>query len=248
MDNAQTRSRRRETRDQSPGESSADDVAAGSDREETKRRRTSWSHQKNFTPQRASPNKRQYDESDSPGEVAGDADEYWHDSHSSSRRRSPSPIDRPTPIERNHEDRSPDESDALSEDRREREEHNHHSSRDDLSNRSSTPVPPTNANPPPPSKPESLNYKEKYVLKAHLRGVSTVQFSPDCSMIASGGMSFFPQLFMPQLLITSSQRLRRRHQGLGNSNRQTHIHIRRPSLRYLDIGLESGWRVDCIRV
>ncbi|KAJ5987971.1 hypothetical protein N7481_003181 [Penicillium waksmanii] len=187
MDNAQTRSRRRETRDQSPVESSADELAAGSDREETKRRRTSWSHQKNFTPQRASPNKRQYDESDSPGEVAGDADEYWHDSHSGSRRRSPSPIDRPTPIERSHEDRSPDESDALSEDRREREEHNHHSSRDDISNRSSTPVPPANATPPPAPKPESLNYKEKYVLKAHLRGVSTVQFSPDCSMIASGG-------------------------------------------------------------
>jgi hypothetical protein len=109
-------------------------------------------------------------------------------------------------------------------------------------------VPPTNATTPPPSKPESLNYKEKYVLKAHLRGVSTVQFSPDCSMIASGGMSFLPQFFMPQLLITSSQRLRRRHQGLGNSNRQTYIHIRRPSRRYIYIGLESGWRVDCIRI
>lgn len=187
MDNAQTRSRRRETRDQSPVESS--DELAGSDREE-KRRRTSWSHEKNFTPQRANPNKRQYDESDSPGEVGGDREEYWHDSHSQSRRRSPSPIDRPSPIERSHEDRSAEESDALSEGSRERDEHNRHASRDDSSNRSPAPVPPANATPPPAAKPESLNYKEKYVLKAHLRGVSTVQFSPDCSMIASGGMSF----------------------------------------------------------
>ena len=53
-----------------------------------------------------------------------------------------------------------------------------------------SPVQPVAEKPAPPSKPETLNYKEKYVLKAHLRGVSTVQFSPDCSMIASGGMLF----------------------------------------------------------
>lgn len=46
-----------------------------------------------------------------------------------------------------------------------------------------TPVPP-----PPPPKPERLNYKEKFLLRGHLRGVSAVQFSPDGSMIASGGM------------------------------------------------------------
>lgn len=57
---------------------------------------------------------------------------------------------------------------------------------DDMSDRSSTPVPSVEA----PVKPERLNYKEKFVLRGHLRGVSAVQFSPDCSMIASGSMYF----------------------------------------------------------
>lgn len=37
-------------------------------------------------------------------------------------------------------------------------------------------------------KPERLNYKEKFFIKAHVRGVSAVKFSPDGSMICSGGM------------------------------------------------------------
>lgn len=245
MENALSRTRRRQSRGQSPAESS-DELPAGSEREETKRRRTSWS-QKNSTPQRrtTTSNKRQYDESDSPGEVAGEEEDYWHGSNSHSRP-SPSPIDRPTPIERSHEDRSLDESDALSEDRREREEHNHHPSRDDVSDRISTPVPPANETPPPTPKPESLNYKEKYVLKAHLRGVSTVQFSPDCSMIASGGMSFFTWFTVLQSLIIFFPRLRRRHQGLGDPHRQTYLHIRGPPRRNLNSGLEPGRRVDCL--
>lgn len=184
---AQSRSRRRETRAQSPAESSSDELATGSDRGEAQRRRTSWSQQKNFTPRRATPNKRQYDESESSDELAVDAHDYWHSSRP--RRRSPSPINRPTPTERIHQDRSADESDALSEDRLERHGDNHRSARDDMSDRSPTPAPPAAAVPQPPPKPEHLNYKEKYVLKAHLRGVSTVQFSPDCTMIASGGVS-----------------------------------------------------------
>ncbi|KAL2012056.1 hypothetical protein VTN00DRAFT_4774 [Thermoascus crustaceus] len=47
-----------------------------------------------------------------------------------------------------------------------------------------TPTPPP---PPPPPKPERLNYKLRSILKGHLRGVSQVKFSPDGSMIASGG-------------------------------------------------------------
>lgn len=56
----------------------------------------------------------------------------------------------------------------------------------EYSDRSPTPVPPP---PPPPApKPDRLNYKEKYLLRGHLRGISAVRFSPDASMIASGGM------------------------------------------------------------
>lgn len=199
MDDAQSRIRRREARDESTVESSADELIAGSDHDGAKRRRTDWSPEKSFTPQRASPNKRTYDESESPDALAGETDEYWRDSHS--RRRSPSPINRPTPTERSHEDRSLDESDAPSEDRRERDEHSRRAGHDHMSDRSSTPVPPAASDPAPPPKPETLNYKEKYVLKAHLRGISAVQFSPDCSMIASGGMSPSSSLIMTQLLI-----------------------------------------------
>ncbi|KAH8427824.1 WD40 repeat domain-containing protein [Aspergillus melleus] len=53
------------------------------------------------------------------------------------------------------------------------------------SDRSPTPVPPPP--PPPPPKPDKLNYQQKFLLRGHLRGVSAVQFSPDASMIASGG-------------------------------------------------------------
>lgn len=50
-----------------------------------------------------------------------------------------------------------------------------------------TPTPPP---PPPPPKPERLNYKLRSILKGHLRGVSQVKFSPDGSMIASGGKDY----------------------------------------------------------
>ena len=183
MDDAQSRIRRRESRAEPVVESPLDESAHGSDHE-AKRRRTSWS-QRDFTSEHASPNKRDYDESDSQNELGAGDDGYWRGSRS---RRSPSPINRPTPSEQMHEDRSPNESDDLSEDRLGRDDEKHRSTREDMSDRSTSPVQPAAVEPPPPSKPESLNYKEKYVLKAHLRGISTVQFSPDCSMIASGGM------------------------------------------------------------
>jgi COMPASS component SWD3 len=56
----------------------------------------------------------------------------------------------------------------------------------EYSDRSPTPVPPPA--PPPPPKPEKLTYQQKFLLRGHLRGVSAVKFSPDSTMIATGGM------------------------------------------------------------
>lgn len=50
--------------------------------------------------------------------------------------------------------------------------------------RSPTPV---SQPPPPPPKPDKVEYRAKFLLRGHLRGVSAVRFSPDASMIASGG-------------------------------------------------------------
>lgn len=177
MDGAHAKSRRWDSRAQSPVESSSDELAAGSDHEEAERRRTSWNTQKHFTPQRPHPKERRYRESESPDELAVDAQEYWRSSRT--RRRSPSPINRPADLS-SHDARSQHESDALSDERMGTVNHGH-ADRDDMSDRSATPVPPV------APKPERLNYKEKFVLRGHLRGVSAVQFSPDCSMIASAG-------------------------------------------------------------
>lgn len=181
MDNAHPKSRRRDPRSQSPVESSSDELAAGSEHDEAERRRASWNVQKNFTPQRPSAKEHRYRESDSPDELAVDADEYWRRSRN---RRSPSPINRREDLS-SREARFQDESDSLGDDRMSNEDGNHAATREDMLDRSDTPVPPA-AGPPP--KPEQLNYREKFVLRGHLRGVSAVQFSPDCSMIASAGM------------------------------------------------------------
>ncbi|KAJ5101635.1 hypothetical protein NUU61_003857 [Penicillium alfredii] len=171
--------RRRDPRAQSPVESSSDELAAGSDHEEAERRRASWTMHKGFTPQRPYQQERQFTGSESPDELAVDADEYWRGSR---RRRSPSPIKRP---DSSHEGQSHDESEVLAEDGMTNVDETHDNAADAMSDRSPTPVPPPS--PPPPSKPDHLNYKEKFVLRGHLRGVSAVQFSPDCSMIASAG-------------------------------------------------------------
>lgn len=176
MDSPRPRTRRRESRDQPAADSSSDELAAGPEVDQSELRRSSWTKQKSFTPQRSKHQERQYIESESSDELAVDADEYWHGSRG---RRSPSPIDRHADSSSN--DRSHGGSD---EDRMSNDDETLAPVRDDMSDRSSTPVPSVEA----PSKPERLNYKEKFVLRGHLRGVSAVQFSPDCSMIASGGM------------------------------------------------------------
>lgn len=178
MERAHTRSQGRD-RAHSPTESSSDELAAVSDQEEVERRRTSWNRQTNFTPQRPNPKGRQYSESESPDELAVDAEEYWRSSRKR-RRRSPFPMDRS-----GHDARSRSRSELSPGGRMSTD--NRAGDRDDLSDRSATPVP----IPAPPPKPEQLDYREKFTLRGHLRGVSAVQFSPDCSMIASAGMFAF---------------------------------------------------------
>lgn len=174
--------RRRDPRAQSPAESSSDELAAGSDHDEAERRRASWTMQKGFTPLRPKKSGRLYSESESPDELAVDADEYWRSSRMRNRRRSASPINR-TPIHDDHSQGGSDdhvEGDVTGSDENQAVNPN-----DNWSDRSATPL----AAPPPP-KPEHLNYKEKFVMRGHLRGVSAVQFSPDCTMIASAGMFY----------------------------------------------------------
>lgn len=187
MESARTKPRRGDSRAQSPLESSSDELAAGSDHDEAERRRTSFTIQQNLTPQRPNPQKRRYRESESSDELAVDAGEYWRSSRS--HQRSPSPINRPADIS-SHAGNSHDESDRLS-DRIGNRDDEHTVARDDGSDRSPTPVPPAAL---PPPKPEHLDYREKFVLRSHIRGISAVQFSPDCSMIASAGMLFVPCL------------------------------------------------------
>ncbi|KAJ5700015.1 hypothetical protein N7536_003028 [Penicillium majusculum] len=170
--------RRRDPRAQSPAESSSDELAAGSDHDEAERRRASWTMQKGFTPLRPKKSGRLYSESESPDELAVDADEYWRSSRMRNRRRSASPINRTTI----HDDHSQGGSDDHVEGDVTGSDENQAADADDWSDRSATPV----AAPPPP-KPEHLDYKEKFVMRGHLRGVSAVQFSPDCTMIASAG-------------------------------------------------------------
>lgn len=172
MDHARSDSRRRAARP-SPTESSSDELAV-LDNGEEHRQRQSWS--RNFTPQRPTPQKRRLSGTESPDELAADGDEYWRSSRYSRSRRSRS---RSRDRSRDRPSRSESEDRMSADDSRSERHH-------DMSDRSPTPVPPVEA---PPPKPEHLNYREKFVLRGHLRGVSAVQFSPDCSMIASGSMS-----------------------------------------------------------
>jgi len=226
MDNAHPRNRRRDPRSQSPIESSSDELAVISEKNETTRRRTSWNVQKNFTPQRPNANDRRYSQSGSPDELAVDAEEYWR---SSGNRRSPSPINRHEHLN-GGETRSQDESDN------DRTSNEDGTALDAMSRRSNTPVPPVAGLPP---KPERLNYREKFVLRGHLRGVSAVQFSPDCSMIASAGM--LSCFIWPSRLRLTGLRCRCRcgHQGLGYIDGPTDLHLRGSPSRHLHACLES---------
>ncbi|KKA23143.1 WD repeat protein [Rasamsonia emersonii CBS 393.64] len=168
----------------SPTSSSSDELAATSDHE-MERRRASWSAKKAYTARRRY-NRRSHSFSDSgsPDELAVDADTYWgrntrEQSRSPSRSRSRSASrssrsssqDDSTPEQAKPEESAQGDDDA-EEGSRPRSEQQ--------SERIPSP-------PPPPPKPDHLNYREKFLLKGHLRGVSAVQFSPDGSKIASGG-------------------------------------------------------------
>lgn len=166
-----SKSRRKENDpSRSPVESPPDELAPGSDREGAERRRNSWTMQD--SPQHAYPRSRSLSGSESPDELARDTDSYWE---SRGHGRSPSPE---MSVQRERDER--DYRDNYDNEFRGVDHIDHERTQPE---RSPTPV----ARPPPP-KPEKLNYKEKFLLRGHLRGVSAVRFSPDSSMIASGGM------------------------------------------------------------
>lgn len=164
---------------QSPVESSSDELAAGSEHDEAERRRASWSLQKVYPPKRPNTRLRSFSGSESPDELAVDADVYWR-SRNRGRTSSPSEVSA-GPSSEHYQDEEVDGDAGENETPREGDVEPDQP----YSDRSPTPVPPPP--PPPPPKPDKINYEQKFLLRGHLRGVSTVQFSPDSSMIASGG-------------------------------------------------------------
>lgn len=174
----------------SPIESSSDELAAGSDHDE-ERRRTSWSIQKAYPPKRPYPRSRSFSGSESPDELAVDAEVYWRSRNRGRGRRSPSSHESEMMSEERYGDEEEEEEEGEEGEEGEEQEDGDAEDEDEegeeeYSDRSPTPVPPPP--PPPPPKPDKLNYREKYLLRGHLRGVSAVRFSPGASMIASGGM------------------------------------------------------------
>ena len=111
----------------------------------------------------------------------------------------------------------------------------------------STPIPaeemtPVASPPPPRPKPERLNYRQKSILRGHLRGVSAVQFSRDGSMIASGGMKYV--YIAPPCKSVIDRIIHRcgwNRQSLGYSFREAYTYIRRTSSRDIVDFVESGW-------
>jgi COMPASS component SWD3 len=159
----------------SPIDSSSDELAALSDHDE-QRRRVSWTAQKVYPPKRPYRRSRSFSGSESPDELAVDADVYWR-----SRNRGRSPSHSETSAQERLSERYQD--DELEAD--EEESAGDVEVDQEYSDRSPTPVPPPA--PPPPPKPEKLTYQQKFLLRGHLRGVSAVKFSPDSTMIATGG-------------------------------------------------------------
>ncbi|EAW06538.1 WD40 repeat domain-containing protein [Aspergillus clavatus NRRL 1] len=160
----------------SPVESSSDELAAVSDHDEVERRRVSWTAQKVYPPKRPYRRSRSFSGSESPDELAVDADVYWR-SRNRGRSLSQSEASVQEQLSERYHD---DEMDAEDE-----ENGGEADFKQEYSDRSPTPVPPPA--PPPPPKLEKLNYRQKFLLRGHLRGVSAVRFSPDATMIASGG-------------------------------------------------------------
>lgn len=173
-------------------ESSSDELAAGSDHDE-ERRRTSWTIQKTYPPKRPYPRSRSFSGSESSDELAVDAGVYWR---SRNRRQSPT---------HSRSSRGERDGDGYEEGEGEREGEGDvdyesvtraigaegedgadadRNARARDSDRSPTPV--------PPPKPDRLNYKQKYLLRGHVRGVSAVRFSPDATMLASAGVFYIP--------------------------------------------------------
>ena len=155
----------------SPVRSPSEEPAGGSDQEGVRRRRKSWTMQE--SPQHPYSRSRSRSGSGSRGDLAMDTDSYWE---SRDHGRSPS---RDMSVQREGHEREYRDDDSDDEFRSHDRTNNEH----DQPYRSPSPV-----GRPPPPKPEKLNYKEKFLLRGHLRGVSAVRFSPDSSMIASGGI------------------------------------------------------------
>ncbi|KAJ5489431.1 WD repeat-containing protein 5 [Penicillium diatomitis] len=178
MEEARPHPRRHSPRDQSPADIMSSATAPGAGQAEAESQRRSWSksRERSASPQRGKHGRREDRKSGGSAELSGNTDEYWLDAQ---ERRSPSPIDRNAGLSSNDQsDRGSHDEDGMDHDGKGRI-----SEREGSLDNSSTPVPSVETR----AKPERLNYKEKFVLRGHLRGVSAVQFSPDCSMIASGG-------------------------------------------------------------
>jgi COMPASS component SWD3 len=164
--------------------SSSDELAATSDYE-LERRRASWSAKKSIA------NRRQYKNqshspngSDSPDELSMVADGPWK---RNTREQSPT---KDESAESDHHAENREETDMKEESgdfTPVNGDTNNTGSKDAKSPGQFEQPPSEPAPPPPPPKPDRVNYVQKHLLKGHLRGVSAVRFSPDRTMIASGG-------------------------------------------------------------
>jgi COMPASS component SWD3 len=169
MENNNSPSKRRRLDNGYINSDSSSDELASSDHE-IERLRASWSAQKAYASKRYY---RMHDLSDSgsPDELAVDADTYWGRNNRQSRSVGHS--------------QSSSQGTATSSSSKLEDTPQRSYNDEELRAQSveQTPSPP----PQPLPKPEWVAYKERFMLKGHSRGVSAVQFSPDGSMIASGG-------------------------------------------------------------
>lgn len=166
----------------SPIESSSDELAAGSDHDE-ERRHASWTIQKTYPPKRPYLRSRSFSESESSDELAVDAEVYWRSRNRGGRSPTHSQSNMSSQEDGEDGEGEVEENEVGDSEAGDVGDEVHEVDHDAHSDRSLTPVPP-----PPPPKPEKLSYRQKYLLRGHLRGVSAVRFSPDASMLASAGM------------------------------------------------------------